>query len=448
MKLINKFTIMSLLAVGMLVSCKDDEAKDPGNPVMVYDGLPAQVFFGDSLPFRVKASDDRVPLSTVKGELYLDGELIATKTVRTKVSGEYYEGRVFIPYLPYASGTKGKLHLTLQNINFTTTEQEVEFTVDYPDFPSLTLLAEDGTSYTMRRKAYQQYEAVENFPQAIAGTIIAPAYGENGNELRFGFSGDAIEAGGKSLINFRNVMAGQYAVTFNTFTYEYGPLGILRFGENEFTQVDGSNYTGDFYLNSFQDLEAEGLPDLSDWWIDPDFFSIRSGKLFFNAYQGYYRVGINLENKRLTCTKIDSMGQLEGLQADGSGTIWMMGTGIGKPSYIDNQIGWIPANKIPFAPIGDKKFRLTLTTGQTLCYNKFTLRIFNDPPAGWGPTFTPARLTLNTDLLMMGVPGKEAHNIYLNTGKVLDENATYEMVVDLSAGNDAAVLTLTKISNN
>ena len=443
---ISKIYLYAAVATGLLAfaSCKDDDAKDPGNPVMEQVNIPTEVYFGDNLPFSVKASDSSVPLSTVKAELYIDDELIDTESVRTKVSGETYSGTVEVPYLPYAAGTRGKVRLVLQNINFTITETEVEFEIQYPDFPYLTVKADTGEEYRLERIAKNQYEATDAYPEEIRGLVLAPAYGENGRELSFGYRGENIEQGGTSMISFRNLAGGEYTISFNTYSYEFGPKGVLKFDDKEFSPITGSEYTSDFYFTSEQKIIADGFPGLSEWWIDEDFFILNSdGSLKFNAAEGYYRVNVNLDERIFKVKKIDEFGQLESLQADGSGTIWLMGTGVGKPNYANWEINWIVGNMLPFAPIGNHKYRMTFEAGKTLNATKFTLRIFDQP--AWGATFTPARLTLNTDLLIMNVPGKEAHNIYLADGVSLETGATYEMLVDLSAGHDAGVLTLTKI---
>ncbi len=442
MKTINKYILISLTFGAIFTACKEDDVKEPGNPVMEYHGLPSTVYFGDELPFTVTASDAQVPLSTVKAELYIEDELVDSKSVRTKVSGDTYSGTVSVPYMPYAVGTKGKLRLVLQNINFTTTETEVEFDVEYPDWPYLTLHAEDGTDYRLDRMAKNQYSSTGEFPADLRGILIAPAYGENGKEIKFGYKGDAIQAGGSSNINFRSLLSGAYTVSFNTLTYEFDPKGELKFDDQDFTMVSGSEYESEFYFTEGQTINTVGFPDFSDWWVDPDYFiPIEDGNLRFSAGDGNYRVRADLENKYFTVRPLDEYGEDAALQPDGSGTIWIMGTGIGKPdtSY---QPSWTPAKMIPFAPLGNRKFRLTVVAGKQLNSSKFTLRFFDQP--GWGATFKPERLTLATDLLKMNVPGKESHNIYLNDGVTLEEDATYEIIIDLTAGNDAGVLTMTK----
>lgn len=439
-----KYISLAMATMMVMTACSDDDTKVPGNPVMEYRGLPATVYFGDNLPFTVTASDDQVPLSTVKAFLYVDGELVDTETVRTKVSGETYTGTVQVPYMPYATGSQGRLRLVLQNINFTITETETEFTIEYPDFPYLTLRAETGDEYTMQRTAAHKYEVTDNFPGDLRGVVISPAYGDNGRQLKWGFKGDAIVEGGTTGISFRSLLPGAFTVSFDTFTYDFDPKGELKFDDVDFIMQEGAVYQNDFYFTAGQTIETVGFPDFAGWWVDEDYFTpLPDGNLTFNAADGYYRVTVDLEKNFFVVKKIDEYGELESLQSDGTGTIWMMGTGVGKPDYTNYQPGWVPDKKIPFAPIGDHKYRLTFIAGKSLHASKFTLRLF-DQATGWGPTFTPARLTLDTDLLMMNVPGKEAHNIYLSTGTELEPDAVYVMTVDLSQGNDAGVLTLVK----
>lgn len=443
---IYKYALISLMALS-LTCCKDDDEKVPGNPVMHYDGLPGTVYFGDELPFTVTASDDQVPLSTVKAELFINDELISSTRVRTKVSGETYSGTVSVPYYPYSEGLTGKLKLTLQNINFTTTETEVDFNIEYPDFPYLILRGEDGTEYRLNRTAKSQYEATEEFPGDMRGVLIAPAFGANGKELTFGYKGEEIAAGGTSNIGFRSLLNGAYTISFNTYTYEFSPKGELKFDDLDFSAQSPDVYQLVSYFTMGQEIEPVGFPSFDAWWVDRDYFIVQSdGKLKFNAADGDYLVQVDLANRYFTVKKSDPYGEPESLASDGSGTIWLMGTGVGKPDYANHQIGWVPANKQPFAPIGGMKYRMTFIAGKSLNATKFTLRLF-DMASGWGTTFTPDRLTLNTDKLVIGVPGKEAHNIYLADGVALDEGATYEMIVDLSAGTNAGVLTFEKVAD-
>ena len=137
-----------LASASLLTACSNDDLL-PGNPVMNVTGDLGTACFGDSLPFAIKAEDAQVPLSTIHAELYFGDEMVSEKVIRTKVSGETYEGKLYVPYYADIPDGSATLRLTLQNINFTTTEQTYSVRVTHPDYPSLTFRAETGEEYTI-----------------------------------------------------------------------------------------------------------------------------------------------------------------------------------------------------------------------------------------------------------------------------------------------------------
>ena len=64
----------------------------------------------------------------------------------------------------------------------------------------------------------------------------------------------------------------------------------------------------------------------------------------------------------------------------------------------------------------------------------------------WSPSFGPETLTVNSDLVVIGlgqaVNGVDKGNIALAKDKSLTEGKTYTFVIDVSAGIDKAVLTV------
>ena len=78
-------------------SCKDDELA-PGNPVMDIKTEVTSAYFGDSLAFTINAADVDVPLSTLKAQLYFGEEKVSETVIRTKVSGQDYSGKIFVPF--------------------------------------------------------------------------------------------------------------------------------------------------------------------------------------------------------------------------------------------------------------------------------------------------------------------------------------------------------------
>ena len=144
------YITLALAGILSMNSCNDDEFL-PGNPSMEIKAENADALFGDSLPFTIKASDVDVPLSTLKAQLFYGEEQVSETVIRTKTSGSDYTGKIYIPYYANIPNGKATLKYILQNIHFTTTEQETELTLARPDFPYLTLVDEEGQEYRMDR---------------------------------------------------------------------------------------------------------------------------------------------------------------------------------------------------------------------------------------------------------------------------------------------------------
>lgn len=91
-----KYYLMALAGIAMLNACSDDDPV-PGNPTMDFQAEPSSALFGDSLPFTIKASDADVPLSTLKARLYFSDEMVSETIIRTKVNGQDYTGKIYVP---------------------------------------------------------------------------------------------------------------------------------------------------------------------------------------------------------------------------------------------------------------------------------------------------------------------------------------------------------------
>lgn len=137
-----KYYLMALASIAMLNACSDDDPV-PGNPTMDFQAEPSSALFGDSLPFTIKASDADVPLSTLKAQLYFSDEMVSETVIRTKVSGQEYNGKIYVPYLANIPNGTATLKFILQNINFTITEKSYDVALSRPDFPYLTLISGD-----------------------------------------------------------------------------------------------------------------------------------------------------------------------------------------------------------------------------------------------------------------------------------------------------------------
>lgn len=443
--MIKNYISILFIAVGMILfnSCKKDEAMTPGNPVMTPKSTFSDAHFGDSLQFRVEVSDAEVPLSTLKAQLFYSDEMVSETVIRTKTNGEY-SGKIFAPYYANVANGTATLKLVLQNINLTITEQEIDLPLTRPDFPYLTLVTASGEHRMNRVKLYE-YAATEVFPFAVKGYIKAPKVGTAGNEMTFGWEDNAVIHGSMNEIPFSNSSSGKYSIAFNTFNYAASPF-IIAYAVNGtvMDRIDDNRFKVDANLSKGQEVTIDGIEDLSSWFIDPDYFSKdANGKITFLPISGKYRITANFTLKHFIVEAMNGSG-LATLQADGTGAIWIIGEGIGKPGVSTNQVGWNTDNALCMAPIGNKKYQVTGVAGTTFKADNINFKFFHQK--GWGGEYKHANISTTSDVIFIGdgTNGRDSGNLGIQSGKTLDAGATYIFTVDLSAGNDKAVLTVTK----
>lgn len=440
----NKIIILLVTILVSFCACSDDE-DSKGNPVINSKTSFADgAMFGDSLQFTVEVSDNDVPLSTVKARLYYSEDMVSETVIRTKTNGEY-TGKIFIPYYKDIPNGTATVKLILQNIEFTVKEESFDLPLTRPDFPYLTLVTADS-EYRMSRTGLYEYALTDNLPPKMSGYIKAPAVGLYGNEINFGWQNDVITQNSTDNIPFSNSIAGEYSITFNTLNYEASPF-IIAYAVNDLLmdRVDDNNYKADLKLTKGQDIKVDGFDNFDAWWIDPDFFDKDSdGKITFAAIEGNYRIIANLQHEYLKVEVLDSNNDPATLQADGSGAIWIIGEGIGKPSATTNAVGWDTGKALCMVPLGNKKYQITVVAGKTLNIDNINFKFFHQK--GWGGEFSNAELTTTSDLVFIGdkTNGRDPGNLGLNEGKVFEENAAYTFLLDLSEGNDKVVLSVTK----
>lgn len=428
-----------------LNACKD-EANLPGNPAIDLRTEHVDAFFGDSLPFTVKASDVDVPLSTLKAQLYFGDEKVSETVIRTKTSGEDYTGKIYVPFLPGIPNGKATLKYVLQNIHFTTSEIETEVALERPDYPYLTLVGANGTEYRMERVGLYQYSVTQKFPQEMKGYIRTPKAGPFSNELTFGWEGSGIALGLTTPITFSSPGTGAYPITFNIFSYEASPFVKLLVDGEQMEIVDSESYRINLTLTKGQLLEFDGVPDFDNWWIDPDFFKKESdGRLQFLPLGGDYRI---VANMKLKCFFVQALkdGALATLQPDGTGAVWLIGNGVGKPSLATREVGWNTGNGLCLSQMEPKKYQITLVAGRSVKATGIDFKFFYQQD--WGGEFKGAALTSTSDLVGVGTGkvdgvGHDDGNLYLKEGKSLTPGHIYKFVVDLTKGIGSSVLTVT-----
>jgi hypothetical protein len=212
------------------------------------------------------------------------------------------------------------------------------------------------------------------------------------------------------------------------------------------TMVDADNYKVEKDFVQGQVIAVEGIDDVLTWWFDPDYVNINYTTLTptFAPISGKYRVTANIALKYFKIEAMDG-DNLATLKDDGTGAIWVIGTNIGKPSVAANNVSWATEKGLCMAPIGDKKYQLTVTVGTTITDVAF--KFFYQQ--GWGGEFVGAGYTgddkdakgvLTTTSDIIGI--KDDGNLELKAVPAVGD--TYVFTIDVSAGLKSAVLTVTK----
>lgn len=218
------------------------------------------------------------------------------------------------------------------------------------------------------------------------------------------------------------------------------------------TTGDNSIYTLVTDLTQGGTLEFNSVDGLADYYFDPDFLSYDSDNdvITFLPVDGTYQVVLDKLGGTVSAQRFDGTSPAT-LSADGHGAIYMMGWGAGSPS-LDSQFGWETSQAYGMAEISPKVYRFTAVAGpengseigQRLRSDYISVKFFHQK--GWGGEFNPS----NGNGLSLA-PGSEAllkansdGNFELAAGVTLETGATYVMTIDLSAGNDAGVISLVK----
>ncbi len=441
--------ILFAAAAFTMAACSDD---DPavGNPKMDVKTSIGTAYFGDSLRFTINASDPEVALSTIHADLFFGDECVSSQVVRTKVSGQDYECCLYVPYFANVPDGNATLKLYLQNINFTKTEMEYSVAISHADYPYLTFVSDNddnaGEEYRMERQSQYVYAFTQKLPQKMKGYIKAPSVGDNGNEMTWGYASGAIALGGESSIPFSNSKAGKYTIEFNTYTFAGSPFVVLSFDGNEFQTVDDSTAQLDINLTQGQTITPEGFPNIEEWWIDPDFFTDNGdGTFTFVPITGYYRIIADQSKNYFRVYQLDAAGAAQTLsETDGSGALWVIGAGIGKPN-LNSEVGWTTENALCMSQISDRVYQITGVAGKQLGTSSINFKFFGQ--MGWGIELGGSNYAaINSDLVRAGgFNGDSDHdsgNLYLLDGASLQENTIYRFVVDLTGGFNAAVLSV------
>ena len=106
---------MALASIAMLNACSDDDPV-PGNPTMDFRQNLLQPCSA-TVCLLQSSFGRRCTSSTLKAQLYFSDEMVSETVIRTKVSGQEYNGKIYVPYLANIPNGTATLKFILQNIN-------------------------------------------------------------------------------------------------------------------------------------------------------------------------------------------------------------------------------------------------------------------------------------------------------------------------------------------
>ena len=100
------------------------------------------------------------------------------------------------------------------------------------------------------------------------------------------------------------------------------------------------------------------------------------GTLKFLPIDGSYQITANGKMKYFSVIALKN-GEAAKLQDDGTGAIWAIGTGIGKPSVALSEVGWTPENGLCMPQLTAKKYQLTFIAGVTMKVDDINFKFFH-----------------------------------------------------------------------
>ncbi|MDR0728562.1 MAG: DUF5121 domain-containing protein, partial [Prevotellaceae bacterium] len=229
----------------------------------------------------------------------------------------------------------------------------------------------------------------------------------------------------------------------------------MTFGGYVMNKVDNNgNYKVEQNFTQNQDIVIGGGLNnsyLDDWWIDPDFLE-KTGPLTLRllSITAKYRVTANIRLKYFR-VEVMSGSNLASLNTNnGSGAIWVIGEGIGKPSLEKKHTDWNTGNALCMAPTNTTSpriYTITFKAGESLNIDNINFKFFHQ--ADWGGEFTHERLTTTSDLVFLGDGnnGRDPGNLYLIEGKIFEAGATYRFTIQVTTpvNTRQSILTVTKL---
>lgn len=217
----------------------------------------------------------------------------------------------------------------------------------------------------------------------------------------------------------------------------------MTFGDLTLPYAGANVFAGTLQLQQNTTYAYDGPVAITpeEWYIDPDFFRVEeNGAFAFLPISGTYRVEANCQRKFLTAIPVDAEGQpLAYSSSDASGCIWLIGANgsVGKPAHAStDDTAWEAANAIPFAPMGNRQYQLTLTVGQQLNPDFVNFKLFLQNELDDNMAFAASgrfRVSCSYRTFTISTESGSIGNFRLASGRKLTEGQTLVFTIDASS---------------
>ena len=427
-----RLSIIATVALTLLGACQPKvrqlEFTDKG-PEVTVQSADALAYMGGNIAFAVDLKDAAFKLSTLKVELLFDESVVESKTIRTKEYGVYQDA-IAVPLLARIPDGTATLRFTAQNtgLGITTVDRDVD--IRRPNFDVL-FITENGEKMSLLKVADFKYELTAPFPADAASLVTTPPVNDRGEVVTLGWNGSAISVS-DTPIPFKMGAAGVYTIAVDLWELTAEPLG------KDTIDLSESKDTGIYNLVPDTPLVFSNIPTIGSWELDYDFFDVSAdGVVTFKAIAGLYKLHVDFNKKWIQVEAMeddDNLAVLDGLSMD---AIWCIGGNFGKPGIGPS---WNTTDgAYCMAQVAPKIHQFSLVYGTQLS-SGFSIKFFHQK--GWGGEFgSYARVDDKTGLFQVTGSG----NIEAAPGKLLEEGMGYRFTIDVSAGADAAVLTITSV---
>lgn len=432
------FKLLILLAgVAMLASCQKEfeYVFAEEGPDMTVNSCDEEVYMGAGIDFSIDLQDADFALSTLKAELYYAETMVNNLTIRTKENGTYTE-TIAAPLLPDYNDGVATLIFIGQNVGQAITRDTVNVKVTRPNFDNLTLHVGD-VEYIMTKDGPDgySYSVTADFPAEADATITTPAVNEEGDVITLGWDGSALAVDGDP-IPFSQKNGGVYTISVDLMSLTAEPFGTISVGLSD-TETE-------VVMNLIQgaSLTFPGLSGVEMWDLDPDFFKLEDdNSITFLPVNGLYKITAVTANKFLKVEAMADKDNTASLNEDGTGAIWVIGSGIGKPSVgpsWNTETGaWCCAQVSPMV------YQMTFAGGASIALENADFKFYDQK--GWGGEFTADRFTKSEKWLEEFTVDAQSGNIKVSGS--LKEGQYYRLTMDLTAGIDNGVLSVEAIDS-